>query len=271
MRVREALALRERRHEALDVAEDDPYGEATAEFYDLLAADGWDTFGIQLLDLLDGVDPTVGPIVDVGSGTGVGLHHLRQAALGARLFAVEPSKAMRVALHARLAADAELRRATTVFPAKFGDARLPERAAAIVVNAALGHLSDAERDRLWRYAAERLPEGAPTVIGVLPPERPTVVPLVRYHAVQVGEHVYEGWQSGEPIDERWMSWTLIYKVIDRCGEGDVIAEHRVTAPWRCDGVAGLRDEIAAYGLTLTEHDECVVVRRRPPLDGPGTA
>ena len=51
----------------------DSYGEATAEFYDLLETAMWDTFGLQMLDVLADVDPAAGPIIDVGSGTGIGL------------------------------------------------------------------------------------------------------------------------------------------------------------------------------------------------------
>ena len=79
----------------------DPYGEATAEFYDLLETAMWDNFGLQMLDVLASVDPADGPIIDVGSGTGIGLAYLRAAVPGARLIAIEPSKAMRVALHTR--------------------------------------------------------------------------------------------------------------------------------------------------------------------------
>jgi hypothetical protein len=128
-----------------------------------------------------------------------------------------------------------------------------------VVAAAFGHLCDAERVRLWNYLAERMPAGAPVVIGVLPPPRPTEVALVRYSSRTVGRHVYEGWQSGVPIDGRSMSWTMIYKVVD-AATGELVAEHRAVAPWRCDGVDDLRAEIAPLGLTLTEHGEWIVVR-----------
>ena len=40
-----------------------------------------------------------------------------------------------------------------------------------------------------------------------------------------------------------------------------IAEYKATAAWRCDGVADVLADIAPYGLTLTEHVDCVVVRR----------
>jgi len=241
------------------VADGDAYGTATAEFYDLLATDMWDDFGLQLLDLLDGVDPSAGPIVDVGAGTGVGLPAIRAAVPGVRVFAIEPSRAMRAALHARLHDTAELADITTVSPTTLGATRLPARASALVASAVLGHLTDSERRQLWRYIADCLPVGAPAVVGVLPPDHPIDLEPVCYHRRRVGEYTYEGWQSGSVIDERMMSWTLGYRVLD--SDGGLVAEYQATAPWRCDSVAALGDEIGEFGLSLTEHTDCVVIRR----------
>jgi uncharacterized protein YceH (UPF0502 family) len=238
----------------------DPYGEATAEFYDLLATGMWDTFGLQLLDLLADVDPSLGPIVDVGCGSGTGLAYLDASVPGVAVHAVEPSKAMRTALHARLSLDPHLRAITTVVPFPFGSAPLPPTASAVIVSAALGHLTPAERTRLWAYLANQLAPGAPAVIGVLPPYRSEVVPLIRYHAEPVGEYVYEGWQSGEPVDERTMRWTLLYKVVDRSGA--TVTQHRVVADWHCDSADDIAAEIFPHGLALTDHEGCVVIRRR---------
>jgi uncharacterized protein YceH (UPF0502 family) len=238
----------------------DAYGEATAEFYDLLATDMWEAFGLLLLDLLADVDAANGPIVDVGCGSGFGLPYLRAAVPGAEVFAIEPSKAMRVALHARLTDYPELRGVTTVAPSSLADARLPKQACAVVASAVYGHLSDAERQRLWRYVAEQMPAGAPAVVGVLPPDRPVAFDPVRYHRLPVGKYVYEGWQSGVPIDDRRMNWTLQYKVVDDA-DGTVVAQYSATAPWRCDSVDDIRAEVASFGLELTEHEGCVVVRR----------
>ena len=236
----------------------DPYGAATAEFYDLLATGMWESFGLQLLDLLNDVDPAAGPIVDVGAGTGVGLPYLTAAVPGSSIWAIEPSRAMRTALHTRMLLDDALRAAVTVVPFGMADAPLPERASAVVVSAAYGHLTDDERRRLWRYVAEQVAPGAPAVVGVLPPDRPIDVEQVRYRRLDVGSYTYEGWQQGEPIDDRTMRWTMTYKVID----GDaVVSEHSTLSRWRCDGPDDVRDEIAPFGLTLEEHDGCVVVRR----------
>lgn len=235
---------------------DDPYAAATAEFYDLLATAHWERFGMQLLDLLADIDPTAGPIVDLGAGTGVGLPYLRAVAPEATIHAIEPSRAMRTALHTRLLIDDDLRRITTVDPRPWGGATLPQQACALVVSAALGHLSDDERDRLWRYVAEQMPPGAPAVIEVLPPERPIDVPMTRYRELAVGEYVYEGWQRGEPAGEYEMTWTMEYRV--RHGDQEV-AVSTVRSSWRCSSVEDIRAEIAPFGLSLTRHEDCVVV------------
>lgn len=237
---------------------DDPYGQATAEFYDLLATGEWDDFGLQLIDLLADIDVTAGPVIDLGSGTGIGLAGIALAAPGAHIHAIEPSKAMRVALHTRLMMDPELRAITTVDPRPWGSARLPRQASAIVASALLGHLDGAERTRLWRYVAEQMPVGAPAVIQLLPPARPVVVPLTRYRSVDVGEFVYEGWQSGEPVDDHHMRWTLTYAV--KHGD-ETIVEYVVRSGWRCIGADDVRAEIEPHGLTLAEHGDVVVVRR----------
>ena len=238
----------------------DPYGEATAEFYDLLETAMWDTFGLQMLDVLADVDPGDGPIIDVGSGTGIGLAYLRAAVPGARLVAIEPSKAMRVALHTRLSEFTELREQTTVIPTTFGDAALPAQASAMVLSALIGHLSDDERARLWSYVASQTVPGAPVVVGVLPPSRPLQVELLKYGERRVGDFVYEGWQSGVPVDDLRMMWTMTYKVVDS-RNGATVAEYAASAPWRCDGVDDIRREIAQHALTMTEHEDYVIVRR----------
>jgi len=243
---------------AESISTGDPYSSATAEFYDLLATEHWETFGLQLLDLLDGVDPGAGPIVDVGAGTGVALPYLRAAAPEATIHAIEPSGAMRTALHTRLRLDDELRAVTTVDPRSWASARLPPTACAIVATAVLGHFDRDDRDRLWRFVAERMPTGAPAVIELLPPERPTEIPRTRYRELRVGRYVYEGWMTGEPTDAATMRWTMEYRVVD--GEV-VVAEHTVVGTWTCVSVADIRSEIESRGLELTEHDDHIVVRR----------
>lgn len=235
---------------------DDPYAVATAEFYELLATAHWERTGADLARWLDGVDPTGGPIVDVGAGTGIGLPYLLAAVPGADVLAIEPSRAMRTALHTRLLLDPSLNDRVTVDPRHLKDA-LPERGCAVVLSAVLGHLDEVDRTRLWWFAAERMPAGAPVVVEVLPPHRPIEIELVRYAARRVGRFTYEGWQSGEPADDRTMRWTMIYRVLD----GDtVVSEQTVRSTYRCWSPDDVRDEAEPFGLTVTEHGDAVIVR-----------
>src|SRR5690606_37445124 len=184
-----------------------------------------------------------------------GLAYLLAAVPDAEVHAIEPSKAMRAALHTRLALDASLRGRVTVDPRPVPEA-LPERACAVVLSAVLGHLSDDERRHLWRFVAERMPAGAPAIIELLPPHRPVTIPPTRYAAEPVGRFTYEGWQSGEPFDDRTMRWTMTYRVLD----GDsLVAEHEATSLYRCWSPDGIRREVEAFGLTVTEHGDAVVV------------
>lgn len=235
----------------------DPYGAATAEFYELLATAHWDRTGPELAGLLAGVDPASGPVVDVGAGTGIGFVHLLAAVPGARILAIEPSRAMRTALHTRLLLDPTLTDRVTVDPRPLVES-LPDRASALVVSAALGHLDDSECALLWAFIAERMPIGAPAVVEVLPPHRPERVDPVRYAVRSVGHFDYEGWQEGVPVDDRTMSWTMTYRVLD--GQ-HLVAEHRATSAYRCWSPDDVRDAVAPHGLAVEEHRDAVVIRR----------
>ena len=236
----------------------DPYGTATAEFYELLATAHWERTGLELVELLEHVDPTAGPIVDVGAGTGIGLPYLRLAVPDADLYAIEPSKAMRTALHTRLLLDPSLRDRVTVDPRPIAEA-MPPRASAVVLSAVLGHLDGSERALLWRYAVDHMPSGAPLIVEVLPPHRPIVVEPTLYKVLPVGRFTYEGWQEGEPADDLTMRWTMTYRVRD----GDfLVSEQRVTSTYRCWSPDDIGREIEPYGLSMTEHGDAVVIRRQ---------
>jgi Methyltransferase domain len=207
-----------------------------------------------------GLEPTAGPVVDIGAGTGIGLAAAHAAAPGVRLVAIEPSPAMRAALHARLHDGRDLLGRTSVVPTRLAEAQLPDRAAAVLAIGVLGHLDDSERSKLWHYVATSLRPGAPAVIGLVAPARPVIIPGLRIGERHVGQHLVEGWSSAAPLDERSIAWTQRFRIAD--ANVLTLREASATVAWRCDGVDDVRAEIAPHGLVLTEHDGCVVVRRR---------
>ncbi|MGA1556443.1 MAG: class I SAM-dependent methyltransferase [Ilumatobacteraceae bacterium] len=241
--------------------DDDPYGAATAEFYELLATAHWARTGPELVGLLAGVDPGAGPVVDIGSGSGIALPYLIAAVPEARVLAIEPSRAMRVALHTRLLLDPTVSGRVTVDPRPLGES-LPERASALVLSAVLGHLDDEECATVWRFAADRMPPGAPAVVEVLPPHRPEIVEAVRYAVRPVGDFVYEGWQAGTPVGEREMEWTMTYRVLD--ASGSLVAEHVARSTYRCWSPDDVRAAVGPFGLVVDEHGDAVVLRAPTP-------
>lgn len=240
--------------------EPDVYGEATAEFYDLLSTAYWEHLGPQVATLMADVQPDLGPILDIGAGTGIGTAVVHAAVPAARIIAVEPSRAMRSILHTRLALDASLREHVTVMPFDLAATPLDGTLSGVLAMAVLGHLDSAGQDELWRVLAERLAPGAPAIVGVLPPDRPEQVPLMRFRALPVGEHVYEGWQQAEPVDDRWLRWTITYRVL--AGER-VIDERTATSDWFTTSAPDVAAATAALGFEMQQPDpDFVVLRRR---------
>lgn len=233
--------------------------DVIAEFADLLAGDEWETNELVLLDVLAGLDPLAGPIVDIGAGTGAGLRAFDDAAPGMPIVAVEPSPAMRAALHARLHDSPALLARTTVLPSRFGDAALPERAAAVIAIGVLGHLDDRERAKLWHYLTSALRPGAPAVIGVLEPSTPATIPSIREGERRVGKHVVEGWSSADQLDERTIAWTRRFRIAD--AEGHTLRDANATVAWRCDGADAVVGAAQAHGLTATRSGSLVIVRK----------
>lgn len=98
-----------------------------AEYYDLWAADYWRELGPALTAALAGVDVSAGPVLDLGAGTGLGRLVVADALRGARVVAVEPSRAMRAGLTARLMTRPDLHERVTMLPVDLARTPWPER------------------------------------------------------------------------------------------------------------------------------------------------
>lgn len=225
----------------------DDYAVA-AEYYDLWSADYWKTLGPDLATSLAGVDPGAGPVLELGAGTGLGTVVVADAVPGAQVVAVEPSRAMRAGLTARLMAREDLHDRVTVLPYDLARMPWPERLGAFVAMAMLGHLAPDERAQLWRDLAVRLGPGAPAVVLLQPPGRPEVVPPTRHTSRRLGALDYEGWSEAEPVGERTLRWTMTYRVLS---EGELVDEVHWSSSFHTVSQDDVAAETAEAGLTAT--------------------
>lgn len=244
----------------------DPYG-ITAEFYDLTAAPYWERLRGALLDALAGADPSAGPVLDVGAGTGLSTEAIAQELPDASVVAIEPSRAQRAVLFSRLVQREDLRRRVTVLPLDLGaylaEADLPRRLGGAAALGMLGHLSREERVSLWQFLGERLVPGAPAVIQIQPPERPEKIPPTRYARAQVGERIYEGWGAARPEGTESLRWTMTYRVLRNDA---LLEEHKTDHSFRTISERDVANEAGAAGLSCQPAEEGLLVLRT--LDSP---
>ena len=234
--------------------------EQVAEYYDLMALARWEQLGPALLAAFADVDPAAGPLLDLGAGTGLLTAALADALPGMAIVAVEPSRAMRTALIARLVTRGDLPGRITVIPTDFAAAELPPRLGGAVALGMLGHLTRAERHDLWRTLAERLAPGAPAVIEIQPPSYPVTVPQARFTRIRVGEHDYEGWARAEPTGDDRLRWTMTYRTL----LGDRIVDERVAeSVFLTLDASAMADEARAAGLSHERDAAGLLILRAP--------
>jgi SAM-dependent methyltransferase len=239
----------------------DDYAVA-AEHYDLWAADHWRQIGPELAARLEGVDPSAGPVLDVGAGTGVGTVLIADAVPGVQVLAVEPSRAMRVGLVTRLMTRPDLRGRVTVLQTDLAGVDWPAQLAGFVAMAMLGHLEPAARLSLWRDLAAHLAPSAPAVVLLQPPGRPETVPAARHTRARLGQHDYEGWAEAVPVGPHTLRWTMSYRVLRG---GQVIDEQQWSSDFHTVNEDDVRTEAGAAGLTVDIDDSgLATLRRRLP-------
>ncbi|MCZ4556791.1 methyltransferase domain-containing protein [Rhodococcus maanshanensis] len=208
----------------------DAYAEI-AEFYDLAAASLWARKGPVLAAALRSARPDLGPILDIGAGTGLSTEIIADTLPDAAIIAVEPSPQMRIALSTRIAIRGLADRVTVV-PEPVGALRFPDRLGGAVCYGVLGHLAASERTHLLATLRRCLAPGAPTVIELMDETAPPTREPLRIAAVRVGDCDYEVWSRGA-TGESAHRWTLTYRVLR---DGITRREVHAPMPW------------AAYGL-----------------------
>lgn len=184
----------------------------TAQFYDAVTDDAHAAVDARIAAALAGLDTILGPVVDIGAGTGLTTRTIAAALPDAAIWAIEPDPAMRPALMTRIWSDLDLRSRVSIIPTAVADAPLPPVLAGAVLGASLVHFSPPERARLWTLLAERLQPNGRVVIEVQCPEA-VALPERHMSSSRVGQVIYEGWASAEIIGDDRQRWRMTYRAM----------------------------------------------------------
>lgn len=240
------------------------YDDLSAEFYDLSAAGSDWPLVLEFPDAArTWMRPDLGPLVDLGAGTGRSSIALAEAFPEAEVLAVEPSRAMRAVLTSRVLAREDLRQRVTVVPGDVASAPLPARWGGVTARGLAGHLDPAQRRTLWSLLAERLADGAGAVVDQVPAEPPEPGRREIYRStILVGRYDYHVTIDVD-LPASGPAANLIRCTTTDRTDGTVIADHTDRAQLFVVTVSGLADELDVAGLRADAIDEqTLLVSRR---------
>lgn len=225
--------------------------DATAEYVAVLLPAAWTALGPAVADALAGLDPSDGPVVDVGAGTGLGTRVVARALPETEIVAVEPHPALRTALLAVVSADEDLRRRVTVLDTDLLSATLPDSLSGLVAANVLGHFTPPDRVRVWRLLADRLAPGGRALVTIPPPFRPETIPATPMEEAVLGRRRYTVTAAADPADAHAVSWTMTYQV----HEADAVVTTLTACDrWHVLAPDELATEVGRHGLRLAGSD-----------------
>ncbi|MQA07853.1 MAG: methyltransferase domain-containing protein [Pseudonocardiaceae bacterium] len=228
-----------------------------AEFYDLLSQPHWDHIATEMLTkALADVDPSIGPALDMGAGTGQATEVLAEALPDTQVIATEPSPAMRIALTSRVVHNSDLQPRITILPDRAQDVALPDRLCAVVGFGMIGYLDGAARAKLWGRLLDRLRPGAPIVLELMALSTAQQMAPARIARRTIGEQEYDVWMRGEPATPDLMRYASTFTV---SRHGRVVRRLQLEQEWYTFGAEQLERETGLPVRKLT--NEIIVLTR----------
>lgn len=227
---------------------DTDFYDCSGEYVAAFLPQEWDQHRPALLSTLSKIDPHCGPVVDVGSGTGAGLHVIAEALPHAEIFAVEPHRGLRTALLSAIATDSNLRQRVTVLGDDIFSAAIPEQIGVFVAMNMIGHFSPKQRRSLWKLLSNRLAAKGCAVLNFQPTANQSH-PGISTSEITLGRHTYRGTAATEIINDGVVSLTMTYHIEEN---GVIIAETTTTSQWHIFSPQQLAQEITEFGLNVKQ-------------------
>lgn len=222
---------------------------ATAGAYDLFAENYVGLQKAALAQMVPLLNPAVGPVLDIGCGSGQHAAYLLDAVPEARVLGLEPSDSMRALAVGRLAAKPTWRVRVTVRPEGALSAPLPVHLCGVVMLGVFGHFSAEERGKLLKRLADRLPAGSPILLDLQLPEAPAHVASYVFADTSLGDLRYRGFAEGTPAEGEAMRWKMTYQTLDQ----DTVLDERSTEHiFYHPHHDVVQDEMRAHGFVLAQ-------------------
>ena len=223
--------------------------EANADIY---AAVSLSSLSGQLEALREVVqEPINGSLIEIGAGVGSALSTLASMTTDS-LYAIEPSKYMRVGLMTTVANDETLRKRVTILPGTLEQVaeQLPASLGGIVTFNALGHFKATELEAFWRFAADRLTPGGQLVLGLQPPFEPIEIPWTDFGEAHIGNRTYRTAGTASITSDDIARWTVRWTIHDEAGAE--LERREASTQWTVVGPRHVTDAATAVGLTLAK-------------------
>lgn len=220
---------------------------AAAGVYDLVNAPVRAAQLAALEALLPLLRPDCGPVLDVGAGSGLNLAFVLGRVPAARVWALEPSPAMRALAMVRIAGHPEWFDRATVRPEDFFSASLPASLGGAILLGVIGHFDPGERAAVLAELAARLPVGGAALLDLQEPERPRRIPAYEFTAARIGELDYRVIAEAWPVDTELMRWRMSYLTLD--GER-ILVEDTTEFEYRHPAPGTVAAEAALVGLAV---------------------
>ncbi len=223
----------------------------SAEFYEILSEHEWSLKKPSISEFIRSSSISAAdPIIDIGSGTGIGLELINEVLPDSEnLVAIEPSAIMRVGLMTRLLANKKLCEKVSVFPGSFHEFSFPNKLSIILMMGVIGFFDEHTRKDIWKILAEKMDKKGLIFFDVMMIDRPQEVSERQLACKQVGSSFYEVWLKGAPMDDEMQHWTLIYLVTDGTKS---VRKFELSYGWFAFGFEQIIRETKEFGFKLKQ-------------------